>query len=98
MTISQHMDNGTLTIAPKGRLDSTTSPLLSEAINGRLDGVTTLVLDLADLAYISSAGLRVILTARTAMARQGDMKVTHVNESIMEIFEITGFVDLLTIE
>lgn len=98
MTIHKHLEQTTLTLCPEGRLDSTTAPELNDAINSSLTGVTALILDLAQLEYISSAGLRVLLAASSAMAQQGSMKVIHVNETIMEIFDITGFVDLLTIE
>lgn len=98
MTILQHLEQSTLTLAFDGRLDYATAPQFSEVVATSLKGVTTLILDLAHLEYISSAGLCVILTAQNAMEKQGEMKVIHVNETIMEIFDITGFVDLLTIE
>ena len=91
--------NGTeLTVALTGRLDTTTAPELERELKENLDGVTALVIDMAALEYISSAGLRVLLSAQTIMGRQGEMKVTHVSETIMEIFEVTGFSDILTIE
>ena len=68
------------------------------SLQGNLDGVTALVIDMAALEYISSAGLRVLLSAQKIMNKQGEMKVVHVNETIMEIFEVTGFSDILTIE
>ena len=91
--------NGTeLTVALTGRLDTTTAPDLEKELKENLDGVTALVIDMAALEYISSAGLRVLLSAQKIMGKQGEMKVTHVGETIMEIFEVTGFSDILTIE
>lgn len=91
--------NGTeLTVALTGRLDTTTAPQLESAVKESLDGVTALNFDMEALEYVSSAGLRVLLSAQKVMNKQGEMKVTHVNESIMEIFEVTGFSDILTIE
>ena len=91
--------NGTeLTVALTGRLDTTTAPQLESAVKEPLDGVTVLSFDMEALEYVSSAGLRVLLSAQKIMNKQGEMKVTHVSESIMEIFEVTGFSDILTIE
>ena len=91
--------NGTeLTIALEGRLDTTTAPELEQALKQDLEGATALTLDLSRLDYISSAGLRVLLSAHKAMSRKGGMKVTHVNEIVNEVFEVTGFSDILTIE
>ncbi|MBQ9249422.1 MAG: STAS domain-containing protein [Oscillospiraceae bacterium] len=87
-----------LTVALTGRLDTTTAPELEKELKASLDGVTVLVMDMAALEYISSAGLRVLLSAQKSMNKQGEMKVRHVNETIMEIFEVTGFTDILTIE
>ena len=81
-----------------GRLDTYTAPQLENALRDVYDKVDELVLDLEGLNYISSAGLRVLLSAQKTMNKQGEMKLTHVNESIMEIFEVTGFIDILTIE
>lgn len=81
-----------------GRLDTTTAPALENAVSEVGGGCEKLVLDFEGLEYISSAGLRVILKAQKAMAAKGGMKILHVNETIMEIFEITGFSDILTIE
>lgn len=90
-------ENGTeLTYALSGRLDTATAPTLEAALT--LDGVTALVFDFADLTYISSAGLRVLLSAQKTMNRQGSMVIHNVNDTIMEIFEVTGFTDILTIE
>ena len=82
----------------EGRLDTTTSPVLEVELKSSLDGVTELIMDFEKLEYISSAGLRVLLSAQKTMNNQGSMKVIHVNETIMEIFEVTGFSDILTVE
>ena len=90
--------NGTeLTFALTGRLDTTTAPELEKELKASLDNVTVLAIDIAALYYISSAGLRVLLSTQKIMNKQGEMKVTHVSETIMEIFEVTGFSDILTI-
>ena len=98
MTINKKTDGTVLTIAPIGRVDTTTAPELEKELINSLPGVTELIMDLSGLDYISSAGLRVLLSAQKAMNKQGSMKVCNVNETIMEIFEVTGFVDILTIE
>ncbi len=98
MTINQEMNGSALTLALEGRLDTLTSPQLEEKLNASLEGVSDLVLDLEKLDYMSSAGLRVLLAAQKRMNQQGSMKVTHVNPIIMEIFEVTGFSEILTIE
>ncbi len=98
MNIVKTKNGNSLTIALEGRLDTTTSPQLEEELKTCLDGVEELVFDLGKLEYISSAGLRVLLAAQKQMTKQGVMKVTHVSEAIMEIFEVTGFSDILTIE
>ena len=98
MTIRTEKQENTLLIAPAGRLDTLTAPELEQAIKSNLDGVTSLTLDLADLEYLSSAGLRVLLASQNIMNKQGKMVVRHVNATIMEIFEVTGFSDILTIE
>lgn len=98
LNINKKTENGALTVALEGRLDTTSAPQLEGELKGALDGVTSLVLDLEGLEYISSAGLRVLLSAQKLMMKQGSMKVTNVNETVMEIFEVTGFVDILTIE
>ena len=91
--------NGTeLKVALEGRLDTSTSPQLEEEMKGSLEGVTDLVFDMQALEYISSAGLRVLLSVQKVMNQQGSMKLLHVNEVINEIFEVTGFSDILTIE
>ena len=98
MEIRKTVQGSTLNIALEGRLDTTTAPQLEEELKRSWDGVTELILDFQALDYLSSAGLRVILAAQKVMNRQGRMVVRHVNESIMEVFELTGFVDILTIE
>ena len=81
-----------------GRLDTTTAPALDKTINEDIADAKSLILDLKELEYISSAGLRVLLGAQKKMQKIGSMKLTHVREEIMEVFEMTGFVDILTIE
>ena len=97
MKIDQIRNSGSLTLAIEGRVDTKTAPELEEVLNGALDGVTSLTFDLAQVGYISSAGLRVLLKAQKIMNKQGEMKVTNVSADIMEIFEVTGFTDILTI-
>lgn len=98
MTINQKREADCLTLEIGGRIDTVTAPELEAAVKGSLDGVSALVIDFADVEYISSAGLRVLLIAQKQMNRQGSMKVIHVREEIMEIFDVTGFSDVLTIE
>ncbi len=98
LKIKKTLEESSLRLELKGRLDTTSSPQLEEELKSSLDGVTSLVFDLKDLEYISSAGLRVLLSAQKVMNRQGQMKLIHVNDVINEIFEVTGFTDILTIE
>ena len=98
MTIDKKANGSELTIALVGRLDTTTAPKLEGELRTCLSGVKELVLDFAGLEYLSSAGLRVILSAQKVMNRQGSMVVRNVNDTINEVFEITGFADILTIE
>ena len=98
MTINRKKDGTVLTLAVEGRLDTITAPELEAALGEELDGVEELIFDFSALEYISSAGLRVLLSAQKQMNGQGTMKVTGVGEVIMEIFEVTGFSDILTIE
>ena len=98
MKIEKMLEEKKLTIALAGRLDTTTAPKLETELKQNISGVEELVLDLAALEYLSSAGLRVLLSAQKVMNRQGSMVVRNANEIIMEIFEVTGFVDVLTIE
>ncbi len=98
MKITENKNGNQLSLSLEGRLDTTTAPELEKVIKSSLDGVTELTIDMSSLDYLSSAGLRILLGAQKTMNKQGGMKVTHVNETIMEIFEVTGFVDILTIE
>ena len=98
LNIRKTQEDALLRIALEGRLDTTTAPQLEDDLKASLPGVKMLVLDLTALEYISSAGLRVLLSAQKVMNTQGEMKLVHVNEVIMEIFEVTGFTDILTIE
>ncbi len=98
MTITKTKQDSSLNVQLEGRLDTITAPQLEKELQDSLDGVTELVLDFEKLDYISSAGLRVLLSAQKVMNRQGQMKITHVNDTIREIFEVTGFMDILTIE
>lgn len=98
MTIDKIIEEKKLTITLTGRLDTTTAPQLETELKQNISGVEALILDFSGLEYLSSAGLRVLLSAQKVMNRQGSMTVKNVNEIIMEIFEVTGFVDLLTIE
>ena len=98
LNIEKNTNEAGLTVALAGRLDTTTAPELEKELKASLDGVTALTIDMAALEYISSAGLRVLLSAQKVMNRQGEMKVLHVNETILDIFEVTGFSDILTIE
>ena len=98
MTITKKTEGTALTIALEGRLDTSTAPELEAELRASLGGVSHLTLDLAELLYLSSAGLRVILAAQKLMNKQGKMVIRHVNETIQEVFEVTGFIDILTIE
>ena len=97
MTIEKVKNGNELTIQVEGRLDTVTAPVLEKEIKENVEGVEKLVLDFKALDYISSAGLRVILAAQKIMNKQGEMLVKNVNETVNEIFEITGFCDVLTI-
>lgn len=98
MNIIRNKDGSKLTLALEGRLDTTTAPQLEAELKASMDGVTELNLDFEKLEYLSSAGLRVLLAAQKVMNRQGKMTLHHVNETIREVFEVTGFIDILTIE
>ncbi|MBQ7064273.1 MAG: STAS domain-containing protein [Firmicutes bacterium] len=98
LNINKVAENETMVFELEGRLDTVTAPELEEALKESLEGVTQLTLDFEKLEYISSAGLRVLLATQKQMSEQGEMKVVHVNESIMEILEVTGFTEILTIE
>lgn len=97
MTLKKIQNADALLLEVEGRLDTMTAPELEKVITTQLEGVKHLTLDFAKLEYVSSAGLRVILTAQKRMSAQGDMEVVHVNELIMEVFEVTGFTDILNI-
>lgn len=99
MTIEKKRNGNVLILSLSGRLDTVTAPELEAVLDSSLSGVEELILDLEALDYVSSAGLRVILRAQKVMkAQSAMMKLTHVNDTIMEVFDITGFVDILTIE
>ena len=98
MTIHKTIADSAAALKIIGRLDTTTAPELEATIDGCVAEIKELVLDCSELEYVSSAGLRVILKAQKLMNAQGTMKLTHVNETIMEVFDITGFADILTIE
>ena len=98
MTIEKTLNGTELTVTIIGRLDTTTAPQLEAEFKQSITGVEKLVLDFATLEYLSSAGLRVLLAAQKVMNKQGEMVIKNVNETINEIFEVTGFIDILTIE
>ena len=98
MTIEKNFSNNVTTIKINGRLDTTTAPELEAVIDECVEGTHELLMDFSDLEYVSSAGLRVILKAQKLMNARGSMKLVNVNETIMEVFDITGFADILTIE
>ena len=98
MTINKTLEDGNLTVALEGRLDTFTAPDLENELDSSLEGVKEVVLDLAGLEYISSAGLRVLLSTQKIMNSRKGMKVTNVSDLVNEVFEVTGFSDILTIE
>ena len=98
MTIEKNLSGTELTLTIAGRLDTTTAPQLEAEFKQNIGGVEKLILDFAALEYLSSAGLRVLLAAQKVMNKQGEMVVRNINETISEIFEVTGFSDVLTIE
>ena len=98
MTITKNLNGTNLEIALEGRLDTTTAPELEAELNKDLGSAESLTMDFSKLEYISSAGLRVLLSAHTAMSAKGGMTVKNVNEIVREVFEVTGFSDILTIE
>ena len=98
MEILKKRDGNKLDVALRGRLDTTTAPQMEAEMKTALEGVTELNFDFEKLEYVSSAGLRVLLSCQKTMKKQGKMKLRHVCEEIMEVFEITGFTDILTIE
>lgn len=98
MEIKKTITGSKMVLVLSGRLDTNTSPQLEAAIKEDISSIELLEIDLVDLAYISSAGLRVLLSAQKIMNKQGDMIIRNVNEDIMDVFEVTGFVDILNIE
>jgi anti-sigma B factor antagonist len=98
MTIQKTQNGSTLEIALEGRLDTMTAPELEAELSQSLGGAESLIFDFSKLDYISSAGLRVLLSAHKTMSSKGGMKVVHVNEIVQEVLDVTGFSDILTIE
>ena len=98
LTINKTVQDGKAVIKPEGRLDTMTAPEMESVLKETIPELTELVMDLENLEYISSAGLRVLLYARKAMSAKGEMKVRNANETVLEIFDVTGFSDILTIE
>ncbi len=98
LNIKKAADGSKLVISLEGRLDTTTAPQLEQELKSSLDGVADLTIDIAELQYISSAGLRVLLSAQKTMNKQGSMVVKNASDEVSEIFDVTGFSDILTIE
>ena len=98
LSIAKTQNGDTLTVALTGRLDTVTAPQLEGELRCAVEGVKELIFDLENLEYVSSAGLRVLLSAQKVMNQQGTMRVCHVLPEIMDVFELTGFVDILNIE
>ncbi len=98
MTIEQKKDGSRLTVALGGHLDTNTAGQLESTLRSAVDGVTEMIFDFKKLEYISSAGLRVLLSTQKTMSRQGKMVIRNVTPEIMEIFEVTGFTDIFDIE
>lgn len=98
MIIKKSWNGSVLIVFVSGRLDTITAPQLESDLKDSIGGVTSLILDFSDLSYISSAGLRVLLSTQKQMLKQGKMVIRNVNEAISEVFEITGFTEILTIE
>lgn len=98
MEIKKVKEGANLNVILEGRLDTTTAPQLEAELKDSLEGITDLIMDFEKLEYISSAGLRVLLSAQKTMNKQGGMVLKNVNENVMDVFEVTGFVDILTIE
>ena len=98
MTIEIKKNKEEIILEITGRLDTTTAPALEKTINDNFEGIKTLILDLKNLEYLSSAGLRVLLSAQKKMQQVGSMKIINVCELVMEVLEMTGFADILTIE
>ena len=98
MTITEERNNNLITLKIEGRLDTTTAPTLEKTIDEIIDGIKELILDMNQLTYVSSAGLRVLLSTQKKMNKIGMMKLIGVCEEVMEVFEMTGFSDILNIE
>ncbi len=98
MTVTKNFNGDALTAVIEGRIDTTTAPALEAALDESFEAIKELILDFSKVEYVSSAGLRVILKAQKTMNAKGSMKLIGVSDSIMEIFDITGFADILTIE
>lgn len=98
MTIEKKQDGSKLYVMVEGRLETSTAPQLEAELKGTLDGVTDLTIDFEKLQYISSAGLRVLLTAQKLMNKQGSMVIKNANDDIMEVFDLTGFSNVLNVE
>lgn len=98
MTIKKDINGSKMKIALEGRLDTTTAPQLEAEIKDSINGITDLDVDFSDLSYISSAGLRVLLSAQKIMNKQGKMTIYNANADIMDVFEVTGFIDILNVE
>lgn len=98
MNISKELKDNNLVVGLEGRLDTTTAPELEEALKDELEKVDSIIIDFSKLEYISSAGLRVLLSTHKSMAKKGGLKIVNVCPEIMEVFEITGFKDILEIE
>ena len=98
LNIKKEINGSDAVVTLEGRLDTTTAPQLENELKSFMESVSSLVFDFENLEYISSAGLRVLLTAQKFMSKQGSMKLIHVNDLVMEVFEVTGFSDILNIE
>ena len=98
MTIDQKREGEKLSLIIDGRLDTTTAPQLEVVVRTALEGVNELIINLSKLEYISSAGLRVLLSAQKTMNKQGEMVITGVTDTVMEVFDVTGFTDILNIQ
>ncbi|MBQ1920547.1 MAG: STAS domain-containing protein [Selenomonas sp.] len=98
MEIKKELNGTALTLFLSGRLDAVTAPDLDKVVQNDLTGITDLTLDFSELVYVASAGLRVLLLAQKRMKKQGSMKLTHVNEDVKDVLDMTGFIDFLTIE
>ncbi len=98
MDIKKTTDGTILSLIIEGRIDTSTAPQLEAELKSSISGIKKLHLDFTGVEYISSAGLRVLLSAQKVMSRQGEMVLSNVNEAVMEVFDVTGFVDILTIQ